>query len=88
MVGALFILSPIGTSVVEHLPLSAYQINRIITSVDPFYDRYGAGFQVSNSLIAFTRGGLVGSGLGTSIQKVLLGGKDIQNLLYKHLHTK
>lgn len=69
LVGALFILSPIGTSVVEHLPLSAYQINRIITSVDPFYDRYGAGFQVSNSLIAFTRGGLVGSGLGTSIQK-------------------
>lgn len=69
LVGALFILSPIGTSVIEHLPLSEYQINRIITSVDPFYDRYGAGFQVSNSLIAFARGGWLGSGLGTSIQK-------------------
>ena len=66
---ALFILSPLGMKLVENLPLAEYQINRILTSVDPFYDRYGAGFQVSNSLIAFTRGGLFGSGLGTSIQK-------------------
>ena len=69
LVLVLFILSPLGMKLVENLPIAQYQINRILTSVDPFYDRYGAGFQVSNSLIAFTRGGLFGSGLGTSIQK-------------------
>ena len=65
-----FILSPWGINLIEHVPfLSEYQVNRFITAIDPFYDRYGTGFQVSNSLIAFARGGLAGSGLGTSIQK-------------------
>ncbi|MCF0110834.1 MAG: FtsW/RodA/SpoVE family cell cycle protein [Erysipelotrichaceae bacterium] len=67
---ALFVLlSPSGMKLVEKLPISEYQKARITTSVDPFSDRYGYGFQVSNSLIAFSRGGWFGQGLGSSVQK-------------------
>lgn len=64
-----FILSPLGIEMIQHLPLKEYQINRFVTAVDPFSDRYGSGFQVSNSLIAFSRGGLFGKGIGASVQK-------------------
>ena len=65
-----FLLSPNGLALLEKLPfLSEYQVNRFKVSVDPFSDMYGTGFQVSNSLIAFARGGLLGQGLGASVQK-------------------
>ena len=65
-----FLLSPSGLALLEKLPfLSEYQVNRFKVSVDPFSDMYGNGFQVSNSLIAFARGGLFGQGLGASVQK-------------------
>ena len=66
---AIFIFSPMGASFVEMLPIQEYQANRITTALDPFAHRYDTGYQVSNSLIAFARGGLFGSGLGTSVQK-------------------
>lgn len=51
---------------------SAYRLRRITAYQDPFADPYGAGFQLSNSLMAFGRGDIWGSGLGNSIQKFYL----------------
>ena len=43
---------------------SAYRLKRITGFMDPFKDPYGTGFQLSNSLMAFGRGGFFGEGLG------------------------
>ncbi len=49
---------------------SAYRLKRIIGFMDPFKDPYDTGFQLSNSLMAFGRGGFFGEGLGNSILKL------------------
>ncbi len=47
-----------------------YRWLRIVTFVDPWKDPTGAGFQLTQSQIAFGSGGLVGVGLGQSVQKL------------------
>ena len=37
---------------------------------NPWVDRYGAGYQLTQALLAFGRGGLFGMGLGNSVQKL------------------
>ena len=49
---------------------SAYRLKRITGFMDPFKDPYGTGFQLSNSLMAFGRGGFFGEGLGNSVLKL------------------
>lgn len=62
--------SEAGQGLLEKLPLAQYQIERFKSVSTPFGDNfYGSGYQVGNSLIAFSRGGLTGVGLGKSIQK-------------------
>lgn len=39
--------------------------------MDPWADQYNSGYQLTQSLIAFGRGGWFGTGLGESIQKLL-----------------
>ena len=54
----------------QYIPfLSGYQITRFELAVNPFVDRYVTGYQLVHSLIAFSRGGLFGLGLGKSLQK-------------------
>ena len=65
----LFLFSPMGSSLLNNLPLKEYQLQRIEVVSAPFDYLYGSGYQVCNSLIAFTRGGLFGRGLGQGIQK-------------------
>ncbi len=48
----------------------AYRWARIMTFLDPWQDRQGAGFQLTQSQIAFGSGGLLGVGLGHSVQKL------------------
>jgi cell division protein FtsW len=48
----------------------AYRWARIATFLDPWQDPQGAGFQLTQSQIAFGSGGLWGVGLGHSIQKL------------------
>ena len=48
----------------------AYRWARIATFLDPWQDSQGAGFQLTQSQIAFGSGGLFGVGLGHSIQKL------------------
>ena len=46
-----------------------YRLRRVTSFWDPWADPYGSGYQLSQSLIAFGRGGIFGEGLGNSIQK-------------------
>ncbi len=49
--------------------LKGYQLGRITTWLNPLNDPLNAGWQLTNSLIAFTGGGLLGRGFGASRQK-------------------
>lgn len=48
----------------------SYRLKRFTGFLEPFKDPYGTGFQLTNSLMAFGRGGITGEGLGNSIQKL------------------
>ena len=47
-----------------------YRLQRVMTFLDPWADPYGAGYQLTQSLMAFGRGGIFGQGLGNSLQKL------------------
>ena len=47
-----------------------YRLLRITSFLDPWADQFGSGYQLTQSLMAFGRGGLFGNGLGNSIQKL------------------
>lgn len=49
---------------------SPYRLARLTAFLDPWQDQFGSGYQLTQSLIAFGRGGLFGIGLGNSIQKL------------------
>lgn len=49
---------------------SPYRMARITGFLDPWADPFNKGFQLTQALIAFGRGGLFGVGLGGSIQKL------------------
>ncbi len=46
-----------------------YRLQRLIAFTDPWADQYGAGYQLTQALIAFGRGEWFGVGLGNSVQK-------------------
>lgn len=47
-----------------------YRMKRLTSFVDPFADPQGQGFQIVNSFLAIGTGGLTGTGLGNSVQKL------------------
>jgi cell division protein FtsW len=49
---------------------SPYRLARLTNFLHPWDDPFGAGFQLTQSLIAFGRGGWFGVGLGNSVQKL------------------
>jgi len=53
----------------NYAPFLGYRIQRFELAANPFIDRFGSGWQLVHSLIAFSRGGLFGIGLGKSLQK-------------------
>jgi len=50
---------------------SPYRLQRLTSFLDPWSDQFNSGYQLTQSLIAFGRGGWFGSGLGNSVQKLL-----------------
>ena len=72
----LFLALPIGGAVAGYFYIittktPAHWYNRISSFMDPFADRQGAGYQVTQSLIALGNGGLKGLGFGRSVAKTL-----------------
>lgn len=53
------------------IAIDEYSRKRILSFLDPFADKKGAGWQVIQSLYAIGSGGLFGRGLGKSMQKYL-----------------
>ncbi|HET8706612.1 MAG TPA: putative lipid II flippase FtsW [Pseudomonadales bacterium] len=49
---------------------SEYRLKRLSNYLHPFDDPFGAGYQLSQSLIAIGRGEFFGEGLGNSVQKL------------------
>ncbi|RKR02496.1 cell division-specific peptidoglycan biosynthesis regulator FtsW [Kushneria sinocarnis] len=47
-----------------------YRMQRITGFLDPWANQYGTGYQLTQALIAFGRGGWTGLGLGNSVQKL------------------
>ena len=63
--GSALVLGLVFLAVIE-----PYRFERIETIFNPWADRYGAGYQLTQALLAFGRGGLLGMGLGNSVQKL------------------
>ena len=55
--------------VVGLIIMAPYRLKRIISFMNPWIDPLGSGFQIIQSLYAIGPGGLLGMGLGKSIQK-------------------
>ncbi|OGT70141.1 MAG: cell division protein FtsW [Gammaproteobacteria bacterium RIFCSPLOWO2_02_FULL_42_9] len=49
---------------------SPYRMARLTTFLNPWAHQFNSGYQLTQSLIAFGRGGIFGVGLGSSIQKL------------------
>ncbi len=47
-----------------------YRVQRMQIFLDPWLDPYDTGYQLTQSLIAYGRGGFFGEGLGNSVQKL------------------
>ena len=50
--------------------IEPYRLRRITSFMDPWQDQLGAGYQLSNALMAVGRGEWFGVGLGASVQKL------------------
>lgn len=67
----LSLLSLAGIPFLYHLILQeGYRLKRVLSFLNPWGDRYGAGFQIIQSLLAFNEGGIFGKGLGAGQQKL------------------
>ncbi|MDA7742589.1 putative lipid II flippase FtsW [Francisellaceae bacterium] len=66
---ALLILTGGGAAITLVLQ-SPYRLARLTGFSNPWADAYGSGYQLTQSLIGFGRGGWFGLGLGNSIQKL------------------
>lgn len=51
--------------------VAPYRLDRVMAIFDPWADPYGGSYQVTQALMAFGRGEILGVGLGSSIQKLL-----------------
>lgn len=49
---------------------SPYRVARLTSFLDPWANQFDGGYQLTQSLIAFGRGGVTGVGLGESVQKL------------------
>ena len=62
--GCLGLLGVVGLII-----MAPYRMKRIVSFINPWSDPLGSGFQIIQSLYAIGPGGLLGLGLGNSIQK-------------------
>jgi cell division protein FtsW len=66
IIAALLAAAAMGTLAIS----SPYRLARLTTFLDPWQHQYGSGYQLTQALIAFGRGGVNGVGLGNSVEKL------------------
>lgn len=64
------LLIMVGLSMIFLAISSPYRMARLTAFLNPWADQFNSGYQLTQSLIAFGRGGWFGVGLGESIQKM------------------
>ncbi|MFU8797839.1 MAG: putative lipid II flippase FtsW [Gammaproteobacteria bacterium] len=64
------LLGLVGTAMGILAVSSAYRLARLTTFLNPWANPFDSGYQLTQSLIAFGRGGWFGVGLGESVQKL------------------
>ena len=69
LIGVGLLLTPHGLSFLRGLGIPNYMVNRFENTIDPFVNRYGTGYQLVSSLMAFVKGDWRGVGFGKSLQK-------------------
>ncbi|MCF4174016.1 cell division protein FtsW [Vibrio sp. McD22-P3] len=57
-------------AVIALILVEPYRVRRVTSFLDPWEDPFGSGYQLTQSLMAFGRGNLMGQGLGNSVQKL------------------
>ncbi|MEZ4216287.1 MAG: FtsW/RodA/SpoVE family cell cycle protein [Myxococcota bacterium] len=57
-------------AIAAYVAARPYAMRRVVGFLDPWKDRYGAGFQLVQSFVAFGKGGVFGLGLGAGRQKL------------------
>ncbi|MDP4160397.1 MAG: putative lipid II flippase FtsW [Bacillota bacterium] len=62
-------IPPIGVTLLYLVHRTEYQWNRVLVWLDPWKYASDLGYQITNAEIAFGSGGLLGVGLGRSLQK-------------------
>lgn len=65
------LMSVLGVAFFLLVVLSPYRFNRLVWFWNPWADPFGKGYQLTHALIAFGHGGLLGVGLGASVEKQL-----------------
>lgn len=60
----------VGVSLAMLAVSSPYRVARLTAFMNPWADQFNTGYQLTQSLIAFGRGGFFGLGLGESVQKL------------------
>ncbi|PIZ04632.1 MAG: putative lipid II flippase FtsW [Gammaproteobacteria bacterium CG_4_10_14_0_8_um_filter_38_16] len=66
----IIILSVVILAMIVLAVTTPYRMERLTSFLNPWTHAYGTGYQLTQSLIAFGRGGLFGVGLGNSVQKL------------------
>lgn len=61
----------VGVSLAVIAVSSPYRMLRLTAFLNPWADQFNSGYQLTQSLIAFGRGGWLGLGLGEGVQKLL-----------------
>lgn len=64
------LLIVVGLSLVTLAVSSPYRMVRLTAFLNPWADQFNSGYQLTQSLIAFGRGGWFGTGLGDGVQKL------------------
>jgi cell division protein FtsW len=58
------------TAIIALIMTSPYRMERVFGFLDPWAEPFGRSYQLTQSLMAFGRGGWFGEGLGNSVQKL------------------
>jgi cell division protein FtsW len=67
----LLTVPPVALFLTWYISVKNHALARILSFTNPWADPKGDGWQISQSLFAFARGGITGAGYGKSIQKYL-----------------